>query len=195
MAGFFIDYDDRQVEFQAESGGSVIEGIINLGDSEQYGLEGEMVIQVNEQLNLSASIGWVEAEWDSGTAVQGVDLGGETPPGVQDFSWNLGADFTTPLMTGIDFIAAIQVSHSGEYEGLQAFDPITNPDFTLVNAQVGLVSEKWELTLNVENLSDEEYYVDVQHFPNFFFLDGGDNIVIGTLGQPRLVSASFSYHF
>jgi len=195
VAGFFIDYDDRQVEFQAESGGSVIEGIINLGDSEQYGLEGEMVIQVNEQLNLSASIGWVEAEWDSGTAVQGVDLGGETPPGVQDFSWNLGADFTTPLMTGIDFIAAIQVSHSGEYEGLQAFDPITNPDFTLVNAQVGLVSEKWELTLNVENLSDEEYYVDVQHFPNFFFLDGGDNIVIGTLGQPRLVSASFSYHF
>ena len=64
-----------------------------------------------------------------------------------------------------------------------------------MNAQVGLVGEKWELTLNVENLSDEEYYVDVQHFPNFFFLDGGDNIVIGTLGQPRLVSASFKYHF
>ena len=200
LAAFFIDYEDRQIEFQAEVNGSVIEGIINAGDSEQFGLEGELVLQVNESLTLSAAVGWVDAEWDSGTVVAGVDLGGKTPPGVQDFNWNLAADFRRPLNlgAGIDFIAGVQISHSGEYEGLQAFDPVTNPDFTLINAQIGLAGgETWELTLNVENLTDEDYYVDVQHFPNFFFGlgGGGDNIVIGTLGQPRLVSASLSYHF
>ena len=49
--------------------------------------------------------------------------------------------------------------------------------------------------LNVKNLFDEEYYMDVQHFPNYYLLDGGDSIVIGTLGQPRLVTLSFSYFF
>ena len=53
------------------------------------------------------------------------------------------------------------------------------------------------MALNVKNLLDEDYYTDVQTFPDFFFLDGDADeiIVIGTLGQPQLVTASFSYFF
>ena len=93
------------------------------------------------------------------------------------------------------------MSHNGEYSGLRLSDPegvaVINPDFTLVSAQVGVAGENWELTLNVENLTDEPYFTDVQTFPDFFFLDGDADeiIVIGTLGQPRLVTASFSYMF
>ena len=64
-----------------------------------------------------------------------------------------------------------------------------------MNAQIGQTSEDWEVMLNVKNLFDEDYYMDVQHFPNYYLLDGGDSIVIGTLGQPRLVTLSFSYFF
>ena len=31
--------------------------------------------------------------------------------------------------------------------------------------------------------------------PNYHLLDGGDNVVIGTLGQPRLFTVSYSYSF
>jgi iron complex outermembrane receptor protein len=197
VAAFYLDYEDRQVEFQAESEGGVIEGIVNIGDSEHYGLEAEVNIQVNAALSVSVAAGWVDAEWKSGTVVQDQDLGGETPPGVQDFNWTLAADFRQPIAgrPGLGLLAGVQVTHSGEYEGLQAWDPVTNPDFTLVNAQVGIGTESWELMLNVKNLTDEEYYPDVQRFPNFFLLDGDESIVIGTLGQPRLISASFSYRF
>ena len=196
VAGFFVDYDDRQIEFQADDNGSIVEGIVNLGDSEQYGLEGEVIFQVTDALRLSAAAGWVDAEWDSGTSAAGVGLGGETPPVVQDFNWNVAADFRRPMgNAGMDFIAAVQVSHSGEYEGLQAWDMITNDDYTIVNAQVGVAGEQWELMLNVENLTDEEYYPDVQRFPNYYLLDGGESIVVGTLGQPRLVTASLSFFF
>lgn len=195
IAGFLIDYDKRQVEYQAESGGSVIEGIVNLGDSEHFGFEGDVVLRVSDSLTLSASAGWVDAEWDDDTVAAGVDLSGKTPPVVNDFSWNVAADFRHPIGSGLDLIAGVQISHSGEYEGLQAWDPITNPDYTVVNAQLGVAGEQWELTVNAENLFDEEYYPDLQRFPNFFLLDGGDNIVIGTLGQPRLITATLSYHF
>ncbi|MYD99247.1 MAG: TonB-dependent receptor [Gammaproteobacteria bacterium] len=195
VAVFYIDYSSRQIEYQATgSDGGVIEGIINLGDSTQSGIEGAVEMRVSDELTLSAALGVVNAEWDSGVEAAGVDLGGSTPPVVPDLSWNLGLDYRRP-MGGLDFIAGVQVSHNGEYEGLQAWNPVTNPAFTIVNAQVGFAKESWELMLNVENLTDEAYYTDVQHFPNYYLLDGGESVVIGTLGQPQLLTASFSYFF
>ena len=196
VAAFYIDYRSRQIEYQATgAGGGVIEGIINLGDSTQWGVEGNVEVRVNDQLTLSAAGGRVNAKWDSGVAVEGVDLGGTRPPVVPDLSWNLGLDYRAPMAGNVDFIAGVQVSNNGEYEGLQAWNPVTNPAFTIVNAQLGFARENWELTLNIENLTDEAYYTDVQHFPNYYLLDGGDNVVIGTLGQPRLFTASLGYFF
>ena len=101
-----------------------------------------------------------------------VDLSGEPPPVVPDFSWNVGLDYRAPAGADMDLVAGVQVSHNGEYEGLQAWNPVTNPSFTVINAQVGLARDNWELMLNLENVADEVYYTDVQHFPNFYLLDG-----------------------
>ena len=195
FAGFFIDYEARQIEYQINTPQGPVEGIINLGDSEQYGFEGEISVQVSDALRLSFAAGIIEAEWQSGTIVDGEDLQGETPPVTPDFSWNANADYRRALRPGLDVVAGLQISHNGSYEGLLAWNPVTNPDYTLVNAQVGVAAERWELMFNVENLADEEYYMDVQHFPNFYLLDEVDPIVIGTLGQPRLFTASLSYFF
>ena len=195
-AAFYIDYEGRQVEYQAvDEAGAAIEGIVNVGDSEQLGLEADLAFRLTENLRVSVSAGWVDAEWKGGTEVAGVDLSGKTPPVVSDFNWNISGDYRAPIQAGMDLIAGVQVSHSGEYEGLQAWNPVTNPSYTIVNAQVGVAGERWELIASAKNLFDEDYYNDVQHFPNFYLLDGGDDIVIGTLGQPRLVSVSLSLFF
>jgi iron complex outermembrane receptor protein len=209
LAAFFIDYEARQVEFQALIDGGLVEGITNGGDSENFGIEAEAMWRVNDWLSLSAAFGWVDAEWDSGTLVDGpegpVDVGGTTPPVIQDVNWHLGADFQYPIGSGgIDFIASVQVNHSGEFNGLQVWDtpPVKNPDYTIVNAQVGLAGERWELTVNAKNLFDEDHHVDLQSFPNVYVLDIGPggasedgNINIGTLGQPRLITGSLTYRF
>ena len=205
LAAFFIDYESRQVEFQAVIDGLLVEGIGNGGNSENFGIEAEAMWRVNDWLSLTAAFGWVDAEWDNGTLVDGpagpVDVGGTTPPVIQDVNWHLGADFQYPIGSrGIDFIASVQVNHSGEYNGLQVWDTVKNPDYTIVNAQVGLAGERWELTVNVKNLFDEDHHVDLQRFPNLYILDiysgeAGENINIGTLGQPRLITGSLTYRF
>lgn len=211
VAAYFIDYDQRQIETQIPAANAgIVELINNVGDSKQFGVEAEVSVAVSEQLALSFSAGWIEAEWDSGTRVvvggdpanpEYKDIGGDTPPVTPDFSWNVAADYSVPLANGMDFIASGQISHNGKYTGLRLSDPagvsVVNPSFTLVGVQAGIAGENWELMLNVENLTDEDYYTDVQTFPDFFFLDGDADsiIVIGTLGQPRLVTASFSYSF
>jgi len=195
LAAFSIAYDSRQVEYHVDQGEEgIVEGIINMGDSEQSGLEVDLTHRVNDFLNISFSAGTVDAEWKNGSAA-GVDLSGSTPPVVPESGINFTADYLKPANNGRNLAASFQLSKTGSYEGLQAWDPVTNPSYTLVNAQIGQTSEDWEVMLNVKNLFDEDYYMDVQHFPNYYLLDGGDSIVIGTLGQPRLVTLSFSYFF
>ena len=195
LAAFSIAYDSRQVEYHVDQGEEgIVEGIINMGDSEQSGLEVDLTHRVSDFLNISFSAGTVDAEWKNGSAA-GVDLSGSTPPVVPESGINFTADYLKPANNGRNLAASFQLSKTGSYEGLQAWDPVTNPSYTLVNAQIGQTSEDWEVMLNVKNLFDEDYYMDVQHFPNYYLLDGGDSIVIGTLGQPRLVTLSFSYFF
>lgn len=201
-AAFFIDYTDRQVEFQAQVGGQVIEGIINLGDSEQYGLEAEMNLQVSENLSLMAGVGVIDAEWQDGALVDSgdaiVDLAGTEVPNTNDTNWVVAVDYNAPLSqaSGLRFVAGLQASRTGKFLGLQAWDTVRHPSYTVVNAQIGLQGERWELLLQVENLTDEEYYTDVQRFPNLHDpVFGVPNINIGTMGQPRLAAAVLSYRF
>ncbi len=200
-AAFYIDYTDRQVEYQAQVGGQVIEGIINLGDSEQYGFEAEVNFQVTESFSLTAGLGVVDAEWKSGALVDlgdsVIDLGGTKVPNTNDVNWLVGAFYDAPLpgANGLRLIAGLQVSHTGSYLGLQAWDTVEHGSYTVGNAQIGLQGDQWELLLQIENFTDEKYYTDVNRFPNLHALDGGPNINIGTMGQPRLFAASLSYRF
>ncbi len=206
VAGFFIEYEARQIEYHiVQEDGDPIEAITNFGDSEQYGIEADLSVRVTDELSLTLVAGVIEAEWvdaafdpGDGSGIQ--DLTGNTPPVTPDFSWGATLDYRRPINNRVEFMAALQISHNGEYEGLQAWDPVTNPSFTLVNGQLGFLWENMELVLHVENLTDEGYYNDVQHFPNFHNLlgqlaDQPGTIVIGTLGQPRLTTVSLSYHF
>ena len=200
-AVFFIDYSDRQVEFQAQAGGQVIEGIVNLGDSEQYGIEAELNFQVTEYISLSATIGAIEAEWNDGTSVDlggsVVDISGTTVPNTNDLSWVLAAAYDAPLSPSnrLRLVGGLQISHNGAFEGLQAWNTVRNPDYTVMNAQLGLQGERWEALLQVENLTDKDYFTDVNRLPNLHALDGGAEVNIGTLGQPRIVSVTLNYMF
>ena len=52
----------------------------------------------------------------------------------------------------------------------------------------GVEWNNWEIGIHVENLFDEDYYIDVQEFPNFAgsaLPSGQGAIIIGTLEQPR----------
>ena len=204
IAGFYIDYNKRQVEYHIVTDQGPVEGIGNFGDSRQIGFEADLSIQVSDALRLSFAAGAIDAKWTGETLAYDLDFDGEKPPNVPEFSWNVNADYRQPINAGMDFIFGIQVSENGASDTVQAFHPLRNPSYTVVNAQVGVAGENWEFTVNAENLTDKAYYTDAQSFPNFYGLDAGDAcfypagdacLTIGTLGQPRLITASLSYFF
>ena len=144
----------------------------------------------------------IDAEWDSGTSVtiDGVpyDLSDVEPSQIVGNSASFTASFQMPMANGFDMLADLQVSHNGEMDGGKPWDVVRHPSYTVVDLQVGVTNGPWELMLNVENLTDEEYYTDLEPFDNFSLagLTGEEGrIIIGTHGHPRIFSASVSYSF
>ena len=197
VAAFFIDYEDRayQILTPNPNGPGLIEGITNVGDTDQKGLELEFAFLINEYLTVTASAGFIDAEWDAGTVMpDGTDLSGRTPSNVIDDGFSITADLNRPISDDLTFLASLQFSHQGQGESMPPFDPITNEAYSVLNLQAGFQKGSWELMLNVDNATDEKYYTDLENFPNFG-VDGPPTIVIGTHGHPRIVSASLSYSF
>ena len=209
LAAFIIDYNQRQFELQTtDPSGVVVEGIINVGDSKNIGLEGDLVANINEAWTLSVGFGYVNAEWDSGTvsAISGADLSGMTPPNTVDFSATAALDYARELNADLLLSARLQVRYKGDATtNAQFFDvpgddfPFwDNPSFTVVDLGVWLKWQNWQFGVHVENILDEAYYVDVQEFPNFAGSAVAGNpgsIVIGTLERPRRIVASVQIGF
>jgi outer membrane receptor protein involved in Fe transport len=210
LAAFLIDYEKRQFELQTVDPmtGGVIEGIVNVGDSENWGLEADLVWSVHDNWTLSAGFGWVEAEWDNGTIspVTGADLSGQTPPNTSDWSGVAAVDYSRKLNADTHLFGRLQVRHKAEAStNAQFFDapgddfPFwTNPDFTVIDLNLGVGWQNWEFAIQVENLTDEDYYIDAQEFPNFAGTarpTAPGAIIIGTLEQPRRVVGSIQFRF
>ena len=202
-AVFYSSYSDRIYQYvvpNPDGSGTLVEALLNVGDSTQKGLELEVSVQTSEFLQISGSLGLIDATWDAGTTAGTVDLSGKDTSNVVTESWNLSANYNRPLSNGFEMIADLQISHRGEQDGGAPWDVLTNDSFEVMDLQVGVQNDRWELMLNVDNLTDEEYYTDLEPFDNFSFngLTGGGEpakIAIGTLGHPRIVTASVSYSF
>ncbi|MEO1019123.1 MAG: TonB-dependent receptor [Pseudomonadota bacterium] len=209
IAAFYIDYKDRQFELQAADPltGGFVEGIVNVGDSTQRGIEVDLVLRLSNNLTLSGGAGYIDAEWDDGllSPVSGLDLSGVQPPNVSKWSGSAALEYEGDIGDNEFFIRGQARYKGASSTNAQFFDvpgddfPIfENPSYFVVDLAAGIDLGRLSLGARVENLFDKNYFNDVQEFPNFA---GGLNpgepgqIVIGTLGQAQRFIASASIEF
>ena len=87
---FKLDYKDRQIELQTRdpANDTVVELILNVGDSRHWGYEVDVQAFLHPDWTLSASYGYTDAEWKSGThsPVTGISISGRTPVNAADWS-------------------------------------------------------------------------------------------------------------
>ena len=207
-AVFRIDYKDRQIELQVEtSEGAVVEATINAGDSRNWGWEAEVQALLHPDWTLSAGFGYLDAKWKSGTRspFTGRSLSGRTPLNASDWSAFYALDWNHEFDADLRGFGRLQVRQKGsattnaiffDTEG-DDFPIWENDRFTVVDLNVGMQWKSWELGLRLENVFDEEYYIDVQEFPNFAgpLVTPQSSIIIGTLEQPRRLMGWVQYRF
>ncbi|MEM9839319.1 MAG: TonB-dependent receptor [Pseudomonadota bacterium] len=184
---FMIDWTDQQLEVALSPTAQDTE-VLNVGESQLYGMEAQLDIEVTEQLGFFATLGLLETEVTEDGRDGSPLEGDEFPfaPAVQ-----ATAGFTYDHPSG--FTATIDVNYIGESEPLLPNDQQVNlllPDFsfvsresrnneaaTLVNARIGYrINPQAEIFAYGSNLFDEDYLANAEA--------AGGSVV---LGDPRVI--------
>jgi iron complex outermembrane receptor protein len=127
----------------------------NLGnlDADFKGAEVEVTFRPIDRLELSAGWGMTDSEI---TGMEDPSVIGNQAPLVTEDTLNLGAQFTQPLGDAFSLLLRADFQRLGrtwwEPYNLTSRDPVS-----LLDARVGLTSDRWSLVAWGRNLTDEKY--------------------------------------
>lgn len=198
-ATFFSDYQDMQVTVQrAIEGGGVASQVLNAADSTVQGFEVESSFAATSTLNITGSLGYIDAEFDS------VAFFNPDTQQVEDVSdlWsfqntpkvtaNIGFNKEFALESG-SLVWSGSVSYRDDTQIFEVPSPLDEEAYSLTNTSLVWYSNsgQWTVGLHAKNVFDEEYRVSGYNFGSTF----GENIVTGYYGAPRTYSLTVDYRF
>ena len=173
----------------------------NAGEAQSQGLELELAMQATENLTLSFTGAFVNAELKddlpNGEASSGDDL--LFSP---DTTFSANAYYQRPMFESMTGYINLAYQYTGEVEALQpnivqVTGGLTDSSldaYDTVNLRVGLQNEDWELALTANNLLDENASTYNQ-FIGVTVPDGNGGIATTTGIRPRTVGVNFKYNF
>ena len=192
-AAFFNDYTDLQLSsFSATPSGGFATVFTNAGKAETIGAEFELLARPSANLLVSASLGWLDAEYKEYIDVSQRDLADErTPIHAPDLTGNLAAQYEIPMEFGRLRLSADLSYRSKYYVEVNNLEALAQGGFALLNAAVALEDPagRWEVSFGVRNLTDKAYIThgfDLTAFPG---------IGLAYHGAPRTFRVRASYRF
>lgn len=193
---------------------SNFEQTINIEDAEAYGLELEFMGLVSENFTISGGLGYQHTEITSDTTAEitggfVVELQGLEIPKAPQFTASLVGEYRWFFDDSDAWVRLELIHRDGQYSDVEGLTnkqtrgpspnsdlvrampygefPYRSPDYDIANLRFGWNTERWELTLYVQNLTDKEYYTGTQE--NF----GVSGIRLKP--HPRTIGASVTWKF
>lgn len=193
LALFSMQRKEMQVTTSIERvipGENAVEFIAFIGNAAEgsnTGLELEVLMSVNTQLDLFASFGLLHTEFDDYTNGSGDKLDGRDQAHAPKYQFHLGGEYV--LASG--WYLRVEVEGKDDYFFSDSHD-VRSDSFELINASLGYVGDGWQAKLWGRNLANEDYFVR-----GFFFgndpRDGYTARGYTQLGDPRRYGLSLSF--
>ena len=200
-AAFYYDYQDKQIiSIINDPVFGPLAALVNVPESEIFGVELEGTWLVNEALSLNFGLTYLDTEvkkyegfhpLQPGTGA--VDFSGAELGQAPQLSANLRASYEWPVADGLFVRISGDASYKDDYHaGLEFVNPTDTrfdvESYVLASLRVAIGSQdyRWEVAGWARNLTDEYYYHSVS-FSN-------DAITRGT-GQGRTYGVTFSYRW
>lgn len=174
-------------------------GNTSLGSARSYGIEGELTYRFNDYWNAALSGGLVDCEYTriKPTATPGLVEGTHC---IDSSEWTLRGDvgFEQPIGQGdVHFTADASISGRGPTRISVAPDNQrfrdTQDRYFLVDASVGVKTDRWQVIGYVNNLFDREYAITV-FFKESLGAYGATNDS-ALLGMPRTYGVRVKYSY
>lgn len=188
---FYMDYQDLQVtQFDQPTSSNYID---NAASATSKGLELELLALPMEGLQIDAGLGLLDATYDEFTDALGQNLKGNDLSYAPPVSGTLGVQYTFPVGAGFDLQMRGEVNYRDEMEG----DPENSPEFridssTVVNARLGLIGERFSVTLWGMNIFDDRYMITNLTRPKLVL---GYEETMVQYAEPRTYGINGTYKF
>ncbi len=146
----------------------------NAAEAHSQGIEIEVKARPFHGLDIMASFGWTEAEFDD---YENYD--GNTTTSTPEYTFNLAVQYRHT--SGI-FVRGEMEGYGKTYYDEDNSDKNKRDPFELYNAKIGYETSQWDVYFYVKNLLDKEY----------FSSGSGD---VGAVGAPRTLGLVASIRF
>jgi iron complex outermembrane receptor protein len=146
---------------------------LNLADAKVKGFELETLIRPVDGLSIDAALSYVDFEFGAPQYATNDVREGSSRPGIGDWKWSAGAQYTFNIGGLGTLTPRVDVSHTPGYCGNFACDPNATVDsYTLTNARVTFdtTNRDWSIALEATNVTDEMYYIN--KFLNVWYVTG-----------------------
>ncbi|WP_447765805.1 TonB-dependent receptor [Sphingopyxis panaciterrae] len=183
LTGFVIKYRDIQQSLVLPTCASIFD--VNAGRATSKGFELEARMAPSRALSFTASVGYTDSRLDEGDPFSGGDAG-EQLQYVPAWTVSLQQDYRGPLAGDWDLVVRSDLSFTDKRQtqfGLPGDGPepvSVLPDYTLINAQVGIARDGWEVVLFGDNLANKIPVYGTNQ-TRYFGTDGRT----WTVGRPR----------
>ena len=188
LAAFYNDYTDQQVtSFGADPVTGVFASLFtNAAAARAYGLEFELAARLADGLDLTGSVGLLDAKYRRFDQLVGgvvTDVSYRRVVNAPDFNASVGLTYTRPLGGG-DVSGVFHID--GAYRSTVATEItdsplLRQPGYEKINAFIGVVGpeKRWELRAGVENLTDQAVRVQGFNLSEF------PGVQLGFFAAPR----------
>ncbi|MEM7101121.1 MAG: TonB-dependent receptor [Pseudomonadota bacterium] len=168
VAGFYNDYSDMLRRGLLFNGTNFTSQLSNIGDVDIYGIEAGMSFRPVQNVTLSLTAAWLDAEVQSVSATDATSLPGDSLDYVPEFSASASAVFDfawagdRPGYLRVDYNYRDAVSYIDRTSFLVL--PQNADDLSLVNARLGMqVNDAVVVELYGTNLTNENKWQDPYH--------------------------------
>ena len=156
LAAFYMQTYDQQLSRMADSGLGRI--TVNAGESESYGVEANLIANLNRHLQLNASYGYTHATFVKYNAGEDEDYSGNYVPFVPMHTLNVGGSYAFHFKDSWvkSLTLGANLTGAGKIYWTEA-NHVSQDFYTTLNGYVSLQTNAVTIDLWGRNLTDNEY--------------------------------------
>ena len=196
-AAFFYQYEDLQVNVD-DPVSPIVPITRNIGESETFGIEADLTWLPTDNVEIKLGYSYLDAEFTETDRVMTTisNLGplpiqGNTPVNSPENQFNGSFKYANGLSENWNWSAYFDFRWVDDRFLEVTNQPADAADaYTVANASLGLHSadEKWDISIWVKNLTDEEYLTYTNNLP-------GPGFKLDIFGEQRSTGVTVGYKF
>lgn len=182
-SAYYIDWTDLQLSVPSSIAGQT-NPVTNIGSATVKGFEFSTTARPNRNWDLMLGYNYTDPSWDKGTVDYsasracrtaaecglvafgtGIGIGGFQIPRTSKVQLVASTTYTIPLVSSELYVRADASFRDAQYTGTTNLQD--TGDQTLVNARIGWVKDRYEISIFAKNLFDKRYILSSINEPEF----------------------------